>query len=344
MGHRPISPCRRRAFTLVELLVVIAVIGVLVSLLMPAVQAAREAARRIQCQNHLKQLALAVNNYADTLRVFPASGIVNTKIKDYDPKSGTMFSWIVLVLPYLEQKNLHDQFNFSVSVLLQSAADPQAAQPPVLFCPSDLAKGRFLQDAAHTNNRRLAKGNYATWASPFHVEFQPYNPAALTSHVPHTHGMLAADGASSTLLLTEVLTRQQPQDQRGAWAIAWNGATLLALDMHPRDVNDFGASGYQIATTASLGHTQRPNTQGPNLDMLYNCIEPGDAQLRRMPCNNWSATGTADYLSSAPRSHHPGGVNATYVDGHVAFVTDQVDEVTLAYLISIEDGQAVQLP
>jgi len=255
-----------------------------------------------------------------------------------------MFSWVVLILPYMEQANLHGQFNFNVGVLAQSTADPQAAQPAVLLCPSDQAKGRFLQDSSHTNNKRLAKGNYATWVSPFHVEYQTHNPGALTSHVPHTHGMLAADGISSTLMLTEILTRQQPQDQRGAWAIGWNGATQLAFDMHPRDVNDFNKGGFIIATQASFGLTQRPNTQGPNLDMLYNCLEPGDAQLHRMPCNNWTATGGTDYLSAAPRSRHPGGVNATYVDGHIAFVSDQVDEVTMAYLISIEDGQAVQLP
>src|SRR5215510_98031 len=70
----------RRGFTLVELLVVIAIIGILVALLLPAVQAAREAGRRIQCQNHLKQLALAVANYSDALRNYPASGIVNTSL------------------------------------------------------------------------------------------------------------------------------------------------------------------------------------------------------------------------------------------------------------------------
>jgi prepilin-type processing-associated H-X9-DG protein/prepilin-type N-terminal cleavage/methylation domain-containing protein len=335
---------RPAAFTLVELLVVIAIIGVLVSLLMPAVQAAREAARRIQCQNHLKQLALAVNNYADQLRVFPASGIVNTANPEYDPKSGTMFSWMVLILPFMEQKNLHDQFNFNVSVLAQSSAEPQAAQPLVLLCPSDLAKGRFFIDSTLTNNKRLAKGNYAAWVSPVHVEFQPIDPGALTSHASHTHGMLAADGTSTTLMLTEVLTRQQPQDQRGAWAIAWNGASLLAFDMHHDGAKGYDVAGYTVATDLSFGLSQRPNNQGPNLDMLYDCVEPADAQFHRVPCNNWEESGSHNYLSSAPRSRHPGGVNVVFADGHVGFLTDNVDEVTLAYSISIEDGRAVQLP
>src|SRR6187401_3085395 len=91
-----------RGFTLVELLVVIAIIGVLVALLLPAVQAAREAARRMSCQNNLKQLGLACHNYADIVGVLPPAGT-----------SSNEFSWCVHILPFIEQKNLYDQFNFN---------------------------------------------------------------------------------------------------------------------------------------------------------------------------------------------------------------------------------------
>src|SRR6187431_122044 len=139
----------RKAFTLVELLVVIAIIGILVSLLLPAVQAAREAARRIKCKNNLRQHAIAVHNYLDSLQCYPASGIVNTALADYDSKSGTMMSWIVLLLPYIEQQPLHSQFNFGASVIAQPTTDPQAAQPETLLCPSDSARGRFFQHPTH---------------------------------------------------------------------------------------------------------------------------------------------------------------------------------------------------
>jgi len=339
------SSCRPRpvGFTLVELLVVIAIIGVIVSLLLPAVQAAREAARRIQCQNHLKQLALAVTNYADTLRVYPASAIVDTTQSAYEPKSGTMLSWIVLILPYAEQGNLYQQFNFSVSALQQSNAEPQASQPAVLLCPSDLAKGRFLQDDTLTAGKRLGKGNYAAWVSPYHVEYQPRYRAALTSHRGHTAGMLASDGTSTTLMLSEVLTRAQPRDERGAWAIGWNGASQLAFDLHDVEKAELIGAGYN-PNVAILDSCQPPNNQGPNLDVLYECASPAEAQLGRMPCNKWEESGPLNYLSAAPRSRHPGGVNAAYVDGHISFVPNQVDIATMAYLISIEDGMAVQLP
>ena len=91
----------RSGFTLVELLVVIAIIGILIALLLPAVQAAREAARRSQCANNLKQLALSLHNYSDTFKSFPPAGITTNQL-----------SWHVFVLPFIEQTSLHDQFSF----------------------------------------------------------------------------------------------------------------------------------------------------------------------------------------------------------------------------------------
>jgi prepilin-type N-terminal cleavage/methylation domain-containing protein len=144
-----------RGFTLVELLVVIAIIGVLVSLLLPAVQAARESARRIQCQNHLKQFALGIENYESSLKVFPASGIVDTSITaTYESRSGRMMSWIVLVLPYVEQTALHSEFDFNQSVLNQ-AKEPQRnrvsplhQEAALVTLPSITNRSRFSADLA----------------------------------------------------------------------------------------------------------------------------------------------------------------------------------------------------
>jgi prepilin-type N-terminal cleavage/methylation domain-containing protein/prepilin-type processing-associated H-X9-DG protein len=120
MMHRGSS---RRAFTLVELLVVIAIIGVLVALLLPAVQAAREAARRMRCGNNIKQIALACHNYESSFTTLPPGGIVNFRAGVTVTESNfcvsgdanTLAPWTVLILPYLEEGNLHSQFNFSKS-------------------------------------------------------------------------------------------------------------------------------------------------------------------------------------------------------------------------------------
>jgi prepilin-type processing-associated H-X9-DG protein len=322
---------------------VIAIIGVLVALLLPAVQAAREAARRMKCQNHLRQHAIAVQNYLDSLQAYPASGIVNTAPAAYESKSGTMFSWLVLLLPYMEQQPLHSQFNFSQTVLAQPATNPQEAQPEVFRCPSDAAQGRFFQHPTHTGNRRLAKGNYVAFVSPYHTEFQRRFPGVLTSHTRHTDADVQPEGSSNTLMLSEVLTRDNPLDQRGAWAIAWNGASVISADVHHAAGPDASGSGFR-GDAALLASAQPPNNQGPNLDMLYDCPNPAEAQLARMPCNTWVAGTSTEYFSAAPRSRHPGGVNAVYADAHVTFLTNQIDRLTMAYLISIDDGQVVQAP
>ena len=133
-----------RGFTLVELLVVIAIIGVLIALLLPAVQQAREAARRLQCRNNIKQLGLALHNYHDTFLVFPSGNL--TTDTQYPPRSandpeGTMAPWTVLVLPYLEQDNLHNQFDFEspfTSHISQTTPNATIQRTPnkAFQCPS----------------------------------------------------------------------------------------------------------------------------------------------------------------------------------------------------------------
>jgi len=170
----------RRAFSLVELLVVIAIIGILVALLLPAVQQARESARRLGCQNNCKQIGLAILNYNSAFGCLPASGIVAPPQGPYDPQSGLQFSWLLLILPQLEQTNLHDRFDSSRNVF-QQRGDPQAIHVPSLLCPSDSARDRVFADEVLTAGRPFAKGNYAAFVSPYHVEYQNRFPGALVA-------------------------------------------------------------------------------------------------------------------------------------------------------------------
>lgn len=331
-------------FTLVELLVVIAIIGVLIQLLLPAVQSAREAARRMSCANNVKQLALAVQNYNSTYGMLPPSGLVAKKqlyhesvpYDVFDQRSGRMLSWIVVVLPFLEEQPLYDQFDMTRSVLNQPL-NPQATVVPSLICPSDTASGRMFQDSEFTFNRSLAKGNYAAWASPFHSDLQMLYPGALIATGQPLKKV--SDGTTKTLAISEVRTLDRLDDERGTWSLPWNGATLLSFDMHHSSTDGY-FNVYTVQQTTAY-QSQTPNNLGPNFDILVRCSSRHavQADLEQMSCHPWEwSLGLWGYISAAPRSMHSGGVNASYLDGRVEFLPDEIDPVVMSFLIGIDDG------
>ncbi len=344
----------RNAFSLVELLVVIAIVGVLISLLLPAVQAVRESARRIQCANNLKQLALAVLSYESALQILPPSGIVESKEIKYgsnkypvfDQRTGKMMSWVVVLLPYFEQNTLFDLFDMKQSILAQ-LNEPQEAFIETLLCPSDLARGRYYSDPVHTDGKSFAKGNYAAYVSPYHTDLQLVYPGALISTAQELREI--TDGKSATILFAEVRTMEHPLDERGAWALPWNGATLLSLDIH-HDSKYGGLLADYVPRKSDLygGSAQLPNSIGPNQDMLMRCPKGNlaKAELERMPCARWPGIvgcSPVSYSSAAPRSLHVGGVNSAYLDGHVEFMKEDIDPLVLTYLIDVKGSEAVDI-
>lgn len=342
------------AFSLVELLVVIAIIGILVSLLLPAVQAARESARRVQCVNNLKQIATAALNYEANLGQLPPSAMLDavelsyllndviTKYPVVDQRSGKQFSWVVALLPYLEQQNLYTAFDLSKPVFEQES-EPQSQFISSLMCPSDEAQGRYLADETITKGKVFAKGNYAAYVSPFHIDLQLIYPGAIIATGQPMKKVV--DGASRTIAFSEVRTSRHLQDERGAWALPWAGASVLSFDMHHKCEVRYPCTDdrYYRPDPRSLGLTQVPNSVGVVADTLYYCASGSeqyqDSLFERMPCLKWlNKVGAYGYYSASPRSLHLGGVNVAYLDGHVEFVLNEVDEFSMAYQVSVNDG------
>ena len=340
---QPGTACdRRRGFTLVEVIVVIAIVAMLVALLLPAVQSAREASRRVKCGSNLKQIGLAVLGFHEARRALPttvASGSFDPW-GDFDPRGGTSHSWVVQILPFLEEQNRADLFDLGRDLFAVKPAGgglgPQGDRPAILVCPSDGAGGPAFADPDLTAGLSLGRGNYAAWASPYHVEYQHLYPSVLAWREQKPRLSDVTDGTHAAVMVTEIRGAETVGDARGAWAVGWNGASVLAYDMHHG-----GRPGAPFQhSIISLGHTQRPNISDPavNVDVLYDCPDSDSAKASGMPCATWTPWGTWRYLSSAPRSRHPGGVQSLWADGRVTFLPDSVDEIVMGYLIAIDDG------
>src|SRR4051812_16337754 len=148
-SHRMIA--RRRGFTLIELLVVIAIIGVLIALLLPAVQAAREAARRMQCTNNLKQVGLALHNYHDVWGRFPMGSV-----QVDSPNGSYRRPFLSSLLPFLEQRNLFDSYNYDLSFQVDQNETTRTSIVAVFACPSD-SQQTFVNNDGGVSD---VKGNY----------------------------------------------------------------------------------------------------------------------------------------------------------------------------------------
>ena len=343
-------------FTLVELLVVIAIIGVLVALLLPAIQAAREAARRASCQNSMKNLALAVLNYENQASELPPATAaprlrVGARLSELvNIYQGNQISWLVYILPQLEQQALYDQFDFEQTLFEQPQSNgrfPHEQQIDILMCPSDGARGLQYRSDTWSNGRSFGKGNYAAYISAEHGTAMRIYRGALTNE-PRPLSQIT-DGTSNVLMISEVRTRAVEVDQRGAWAVGWVGASLLAADVHSRtELTGPCNAGADRQTSSDVSYI--PCLLGgfpanlPNLsindrgqaDDMRECTEEAEADTIGMPCRPDVNT------SASPRSLHPGGVNSTRVDGSVQWLPNEIDFAVFGRLVCIDDGAVNQ--
>jgi prepilin-type N-terminal cleavage/methylation domain-containing protein/prepilin-type processing-associated H-X9-DG protein len=308
---------RRRGFTLIELLVVIAIIAVLVGLLLPAVQRVREAAARTQCQNNLKQVALAVHSYHDARGLLPP-GNSNPTATYYTLTGAGYWNWSTLVLPYLEQDNLYarlDPEGANRNGVGAPAASPllPVLQTPVkpYLCPSDrgpVLNGRFAGQAK--TNYVINKGGSMT------VPANATGGTASVGNLVHLNSVRkwgnVSDGLSNTLLLGERMSATDGTFQHigGAWGVSISGTDAVFCFNQSRGINGGIVLGPPPVATATSC-----------------CSSVAD-----------STPGSRGSLAS----FHTGGVNVAFCDGSVSFLRDTVDyATTLTYLVNPMDGNVI---
>ena len=305
----------RRAFTLVELLVVIAIIGVLVALLLPAVQAAREAARRASCTNNLKQLGLAILNYESAYGILPVAPLGDL-VDDHETPL------MIQIIPYMEGSAIRDLYSFGEK--------PTAPENIILFqnpeqmlqCPSD-SPDVFLKEGDGDGDH---KGNYGwNWGTNLYGENKidkigaPNKP----QHGPFTPRVKVelqqiTDGLSNTVAMTEML--QAPSFPKG----------------DPGDGNRDTRGRVWVNTpfTNQISSIIPPNSNHPTdrryWDLGKSSGSSGAACFHRpqdnLPCNT-NGDNNNNYM--AARSRHIGGVNALLLDGSVQFVLDEIGDELL---------------
>jgi len=329
----------RKAFTLVELLVVIAIIGVMVGLLLPAVQAAREAARRMQCSNNMKQLGLGLHNYESAYKRFPYAVGRSGSITSGSAIAGTLRvrnhkGWIA-VLPFIEQQSLYDLADLNLAFsshartgsiggpapgAVGNANDVVVSTPVETFlCPSD---------AGPTNYSTVSDTNYSI------------SPGNTTRQGAYTNYDFSVRG---TLDSTEVWSREPSATRRMFGMDDWSKL---------RDVVDGTSNTVMVCETTRRVIDGIPQTWGYS-KWVGNGVDLANARgINNLLCCGWDATPNARPRIrgqmgswSAAGSLHPGGAMVTLADASVRFISESTEIITLQRLAFIADGQVIgELP
>jgi prepilin-type N-terminal cleavage/methylation domain-containing protein len=304
---------KRKAFTLVELLVVIAIIGVMVGLLLPAVQSAREAARRMQCSNNLKQIGLALHNYHDTFLVFPKNqGWATHGGNNYGPPANNSgISWRALILPFLEQDAFHSQINFGLPIIstVGAPSNLELARKPMTpyLCPSDPSG-----DVTKGGEQYL----WSNWCFP-HATCPRDVPLGVTTYKGFNgHGYDIPLGTSSY--------PHAMFDRREGKPLAMkdvvDGTTNVIF------VGEVSPEWYAWSSWMAW-HAPISSHRGPNhVHRIYTRIGERTAAQ-----HGWLDGFTAN-------SFHPGGVQFLLVDGSTHFVSETVDLTKYQQSVHPQDG------
>lgn len=312
----------RGGFTLIELLVVIAIIGVLVGLLLPAVQTARESARRTACSNKIKQLALGVLNYENVNELFPPAAY-SPALEAVRSNRGMYFGYTVLILPFLEEQSLYDATTAYLAVnggpwsttTIAGVACPFLQQPSFSLCPSDATRHAAV---ASLNSYFCNRGDYLTtwdnltwkdtgnpvsWRGPFG-----------SANVGRCGFQQITDGSSKTIMLSEMAIGTRDTTHPG-------GMTYVSSLAHWQRPNvcsaTLGPDGYATADTNSSSFTGAWWASAGNRQTgFFTVLPPNSAN-----CFN----GGRGIDTATVSSYHPGGVVGAMCDGSTRFISEMID-------------------
>jgi prepilin-type N-terminal cleavage/methylation domain-containing protein/prepilin-type processing-associated H-X9-DG protein len=310
----PVRSSSRKAFTLIELLVVIAIIAILIALLLPAVQQAREAARRTQCRNNMKQLGLALHNYHDTAGVLPPGHIGRCTTPVLNATGLTM------LLPMLDQGPLYNKFNFSGSVNAYSDMGLTVSDDPMtngngplvkivlqaFLCPTDGGSTVIPSPTGGYGISPMNTGNGGAKTNYDFVTTSTYNACDNWSSIPNTVRSMfgdnsrcgltdVKDGTSNTAMMAET-TRDVYNGGTNAWG--YRGHVMVGMNLASSAINNW-----------TYGATRYPQGQ----------------------LGSWGYVG----------SLHAGGMNILMGDGAVRFISENIDTLMRQRLAYMSDGQVI---
>jgi prepilin-type N-terminal cleavage/methylation domain-containing protein/prepilin-type processing-associated H-X9-DG protein len=305
------SRCRRRGFTLIELLVVIAIIGVLIALLLPAVQAAREAARRMQCTNNLKQIALAANNYHDVNGCFPGGSYSGTL---YNPPHWSSYpenaSCFVRMLPFLEQAPMYSAMNFGLSAADTANLTIAGVRINSLICPSDTKNDTIVLPST----RSSPGGTVPGWSFN---RIYPLPPGtwmqAFTSYAGNSGTW---NFGYSRLMSTQIL-----QYYNG---VIYNDSAVKVAEITDGTSNTMlfaeHSKGQLFAVDPGYAISDGAWDSGRWYDTMFATLYPMNLGYG----NNQNIKSAAYYDPTCAGSMHPGGANFAFCDGSVHFLKNSI--------------------
>ena len=352
------SAISKRAFTLVELLVVIAIIGILVALLLPAVQAAREAARRMQCGNNLKQIALAMHNYHSTRGALPAGNLMKGDIRSV---TASFTGWTTEIMPYAEDENLRNLYDPDADVLAAEYQEFRETSIPMYTCPSDFESKLVNPESGPAANKTSGGGGGGRRGSGGGTLIM-FRTSSYRGNAGRT-----GDGRGTWYLGEDIGNLHNPREYRGplhayvdpdAGFSPSSTADRMLASLRPeafKKITDGTTQTLLVAESTNLYDRRRTLwayaswgnyvlSQGSELSTIFLGNYRASSTGEPNGCTDLNLSGTNRECMSAWFSGHPTGMNASMCDGSVHFLSFDVDLEVFAAMCSIAGEEVYEWP